>query len=850
MGVNKVEFGGETLIDLTEDTVTPETLAEGATATNAQGEKIVGTLSLNSVRKYAYQMTDDYDTVLDLINYLVEQGYTFGNWCVVKISGLTTLGLTILHPYSNVYEIGAMELLSARTIYQTKTSWESVTLVEFIGSFVEPVATEHLQSKTDENLETESKEIVGAINELNEKMVTGGDSSGCTSITVGDLTGTSWSIPAGWSATAGYGTFKINGKLNYFSDGRGFTRDFTQIKIGQAPYGPAADYVEFSYGAGSVYQDSTEVFSLVITDGDDATNSNLINWHRSSGKLLSVDLAVFQSKTDPALETGNKTVIGAINELLGKQTQSPTHITMAATYGTTLQQIKEALMSARADYTGVNFVTLTGSYYNTLAVRLSDNGTYHILDLDSLRTWQSGGDYNNILLGNLFSGKHLDTNAQNLSAAINELNKKISEGGLDGKSAYQVAVDNGFEGTEEEWLASLKGDSYTLTEADKTEIAEQAAEKVDTSNLATVDKITSIDTWMSGVSELDKSDGISWRDSFAINDTLASGEIYHRIPIVAGNNVEFEVDQENQVVKINATGGGSAESVVGTWVFNDVLNIPEGFNGRRFTVSFTTTGWYNETQQMNEIYFYTTDGEDILSYYGPNGDYDDIYCNGWGSYHNFNIITITEEPTDIEFVTWLKANATKQEESGASNGLEMPQIRFVGMPCEGWFGYVDLSDLGEQYKDLCDIKFTVEIVGGGALQVGDTLQICRMSSYGGIAGFGDKKPRPPKRKLRRMVEYAITEEDLESRFITVTVPWDSKKGRRLLDEAPSHKSNISPIYFRIRRPKGEINSGSNGGGMTVDAQFSNVVTVWKASQAFEWYDENGEPVEFYHIQLA
>ncbi|MFD1066692.1 hypothetical protein [Oceanobacillus locisalsi] len=31
------------------------------------------------------------------------------------------------------------------------------------------------------------------------------------------------------------------------------------------------------------------------------------------------------------------------------------------------------------------------------------------------------------------------------------------QGGADGKSAYEIAVDNGFEGTEEEWLESLKG---------------------------------------------------------------------------------------------------------------------------------------------------------------------------------------------------------------------------------------------------------------------------------------------------------------------------------------------------------------------------------------------------------
>ena len=45
MAINKVVYSGNTLIDLTQDTVTPETLAEGATAHNASGERIVGTMS-------------------------------------------------------------------------------------------------------------------------------------------------------------------------------------------------------------------------------------------------------------------------------------------------------------------------------------------------------------------------------------------------------------------------------------------------------------------------------------------------------------------------------------------------------------------------------------------------------------------------------------------------------------------------------------------------------------------------------------------------------------------------------------------------------------------------------------
>ena len=40
--VNKVEFGGKTLIDLTDDTVTPGTLIKGATAHAADGSRITG----------------------------------------------------------------------------------------------------------------------------------------------------------------------------------------------------------------------------------------------------------------------------------------------------------------------------------------------------------------------------------------------------------------------------------------------------------------------------------------------------------------------------------------------------------------------------------------------------------------------------------------------------------------------------------------------------------------------------------------------------------------------------------------------------------------------------------------
>lgn len=44
MAINKVEYGGDTLIDLTEDTVTADTMLSGVTAHSKSGEQIVGSI--------------------------------------------------------------------------------------------------------------------------------------------------------------------------------------------------------------------------------------------------------------------------------------------------------------------------------------------------------------------------------------------------------------------------------------------------------------------------------------------------------------------------------------------------------------------------------------------------------------------------------------------------------------------------------------------------------------------------------------------------------------------------------------------------------------------------------------
>lgn len=52
MAVNKVALNGETKLDLTADTVTPETLLKGMTAHNAAGKLITGVYEPMNIKQY------------------------------------------------------------------------------------------------------------------------------------------------------------------------------------------------------------------------------------------------------------------------------------------------------------------------------------------------------------------------------------------------------------------------------------------------------------------------------------------------------------------------------------------------------------------------------------------------------------------------------------------------------------------------------------------------------------------------------------------------------------------------------------------------------------------------------
>ena len=72
------------------------------------------------------------------------------------------------------------------------------------------------------------------------------------------------------------------------------------------------------------------------------------------------------------------------------------------------------------------------------------------------------------------------------------------------------------------------------------------------------DKLGNIDTWMDLPYDIFVAgpDGVSWNEAYVFYDKdeniIASGDMAHRIPLQAGEGIEFVPDTENNVVKINA----------------------------------------------------------------------------------------------------------------------------------------------------------------------------------------------------------------------------------------------------------------------------------------------------------
>lgn len=78
MGVSKVNFGGDTLIDLTNDSVDAASLLKGKTAHNAAGEQVVGTLDVKGTFYVTLTQGDGISATADKTPKEVYAAYAAG----------------------------------------------------------------------------------------------------------------------------------------------------------------------------------------------------------------------------------------------------------------------------------------------------------------------------------------------------------------------------------------------------------------------------------------------------------------------------------------------------------------------------------------------------------------------------------------------------------------------------------------------------------------------------------------------------------------------------------------------------------------------------------------------------
>lgn len=101
MGVSRVDYDNEILIDISNDTVTPELLADGETAHNSNGELIEGTFPIGEVDTQSALISQIKST---LANKVVSGGSSSGSGLIDVVNFLPTSGIDERAVYRVTFE--------------------------------------------------------------------------------------------------------------------------------------------------------------------------------------------------------------------------------------------------------------------------------------------------------------------------------------------------------------------------------------------------------------------------------------------------------------------------------------------------------------------------------------------------------------------------------------------------------------------------------------------------------------------------------------------------------------------------------------------------------------------------
>lgn len=118
---------------------------------------------------------------------------------------------------------------------------------------------------------------------------------------------------------------------------------------------------------------------------------------------------------------------------------------------------------------------------------------------------------------------------------------------ITGKSAYEIAVMNGFDGTEKEWLESLKG-----KDASETQIAAAVAEYMKDKPVATIGEVTLLASkWVgeaSPFSQVVTLAGVTENSQVDLTPSVEQLAVFHH------KDLTFVTENEGGVVTVYAIG--------------------------------------------------------------------------------------------------------------------------------------------------------------------------------------------------------------------------------------------------------------------------------------------------------
>ena len=186
-----------------------------------------------------------------------------------------------------------------------------------------------------------------------------------------NLTNTTWYVPSGWTAAAGYGQFNIAG--SYIIDNNEYELDGSQLCFGYSFESPATELTAKENTIVSMLQlidiGNSSAITLKIVEGDDTTNTSLIAWLQDNGTW----------QTDVLSGTW---VFNERIELSDATTSTPTYD------GDELSLCDVYFKTADGDYVGFYLSSANGTSWNQFGYKRSNGDP----DLAYMGGWYNSED--------------------------------------------------------------------------------------------------------------------------------------------------------------------------------------------------------------------------------------------------------------------------------------------------------------------------------------------------------------------------------------------------------------------------------------------------------------------------